>query len=145
LDYSKTATTGFIAVFGTFTTISMAFGFSKVGFGWTRDILDYWLFGVGGLVVISIGFQVLREQALSRRTQKAEGKAQKAQRDLAKKQQSVKKQTESLASILKTMPPAQALSTFTESFNATLFNWRFRPQVRSNASPGEKDDAIDFF
>jgi len=41
LDYSKTATTGFIAVFGTFTTISMAFGFSKVGFGWTRDILDY--------------------------------------------------------------------------------------------------------
>jgi len=96
-------------------------------------------------VVISIGFQVLREQALSRRTQKAEGKAQKAQRDLAKKQQSVKKQTESLASILKTMPPAQALSTFTESFNATLFNWRFRPQVRSNASPGEKDDAIDFF
>lgn len=144
-DYSKSATTGFIAVFGTFTTISMAYGFSNIGIDSTEDSLRYWVFGVGSLVLISIGFQVLREQALARRTKKAEAKAQKAQRDLSKKQQAVKTQTENLTTLLKSMPPAQALSTFTESFHSILFNWRFRPRLASNATPLEKDLAIDFF
>lgn len=123
----------------------MAYGFSTIGIKSTDESLRYWLGGVAPMVLISIGFQVLREQALAKRTREAQRKAQKAQRDLSRKQQAVKIQTENLTNLLKSMPPAQALSTFTESFHSILFNWRFRPRLDSNATPLEKDLAIDFF
>lgn len=134
--YSGTAPVACIAFFGTITTFGMAYGFSTYSFDFTSEAIRHW--GVVlCLVLISIGLQVLREQALEDRTEKAEEESKRAQEDLASKQQD-------LISLLKTMPPAHALSTFTESYKATLFQWRFRPVTDSSSSTAEKEKAIEF-
>jgi Skp family chaperone for outer membrane proteins len=170
-DYSGTLSVAIIGLLGIVTTFFMADGFSNYGFDLKGEAGVHW-FKVGCLVLISIGFQVLREQALKARTEAAELKStrtqaeyERRQTEIAQKQTSLNnltwalsasqtelnerqgeltKSQKELTAIIKTMPPAHALSTFTESYRHTLFQWRFRPKVNSDSSREEKDIAIRF-
>lgn len=137
LDYSGEGAVFAVAILGTLSTIAMANAIGRYGFELQTEIaLQAW--GVVlGLIVASIGFQVLREQALQQRMEQAERESKQAQDDLAEKQKD-------LIKLLKTMPPAHALSTFTESYRSTLFQWRYRPTPDQDSSREDKDLAIAF-
>jgi hypothetical protein len=135
--YADTGTVGAIAFFGTVSTFAMAYGFSEYKFDFTEAAIRYWLV-VLALVFVSIGLQVMREKALKRKTDLAEEKYLDAQRSLIAK-------TNNLDRVLRTMPPPHALSTFTESYKATLFQWRFRKVADRNSPQAKKDEAIAFY
>lgn len=170
-DYSSATTVAVIGILAIVTTFTMAYGFNKYGFRPEFTAGLHWL-KVICLVVSAIGFQVLREKAIKERTDTAEQNLKRIQDDYYQKQAEIaEKQTElnkltwalserqkeltenqsdliqsqrELVKIIKTMPPAHALSTFTESFRYTLFQYRYRQRIDENSTEVDVENAIAY-
>lgn len=119
-DYSRDRWVGFIYVSGLAVTLIVALILGSE----ERQQSWYWPSIAAMVVVVSMGLQILRERALSDRTQEAERESARIQAEYADKQKELSERQQDLVKLLKTMPPSQSLDSLTESYETVLSVWR---------------------
>lgn len=119
-DYSRNHWVGAIYLSGLAVTLIVALILGS------EERQESWYWPTIGflLILVSMGLQILRERALTERTQKAERESAQIQAEYAKKQEELNKRQQDLIEYLHTMPPPYAMDSLTESYDTVMKLWR---------------------